>query len=124
MLAAPAPKRKLDKKQIKAEKRMKKRTARAEKRAAKAATEELEGPKPKVPPLAKGQIKMHKMKMRMEKLEREGHQKLAKAKKLAAQVQAIIDAQVSIVIVGNWFFRSDLGTTECQPVRAQVRRQG
>ena len=94
MLAAPAPKRKLDKKQIKAEKRMKKRTARAEKRAAKAAVEELEGPKPKV----------HKMKMRMEKLEREGHQKLAKAKKLAAQVQAIIDAQVSNGIAGNWFF--------------------
>lgn len=104
MLAAPAPKRKLDKKQIKAEKRMKKRTARAEKRAAKAAVEELQGPKPKVPPLAKGQSKVHKMKMRMEKLEREGHQKLAKAKKLAAQVQAIIDAQVSNGIAGNWFF--------------------
>ncbi|KAL2676706.1 hypothetical protein Neosp_010470 [[Neocosmospora] mangrovei] len=90
---APAPKRKIDKKQIKAEKRMKKRTARAEKRAAKAAAQELEGPKPKVPPLVKGQVKMQKMKMRVEKLEREGHQKLAKAKKLAAQVQAIIDAQ-------------------------------
>ncbi|KAI8714245.1 Small acidic protein [Fusarium sp. LHS14.1] len=90
---APAPKRKIDKKQIKAEKRMKKRTARAEKRAAKVAAQELEGPKPKVPPLVKGQVKMQKMKMRVEKLEREGHQKLAKAKKLAAQVQAIIDAQ-------------------------------